>query len=685
MFDDYKVVKTPPALRPIVLHAGEAEEPAVSSTSSFSFNGQGVPGSVSELEQKNAQSIPVPKFSSTFTMPKSAFDPHLKDSSSANSLPKSASEKGSIEGNQAKIKIPETNDEAECLLHDIGVGRVSLRGVSGVNVSNLAAKIAVATNSDPKLILKLLISLIESEKAEINPSSLPSSHMPRMMQPSTGVARPSSQAADAFTAASNLSSTYSISRPLQQDRSLNSANGTIANSQRSAVAVSGKQDQSTMMLSSDLDRTLTPVKSNESALKYQGSFGVNTVSSSFGANSNQNAKQELKSSPSILLPAQIVSQTLNTPPDLRSGVIKHGAISEEQDKHQLSSIHVNSFPQVTRPVSSVIPLVALPESRPLYRDSGVQCLTQTRHEQLHPVERGASFERSGAQANHNIVPTVDAAIQCDVTGNRSDFSFEQEAICVSQQNFKNPSNATTNSNIKTVSGRHLSSTAIFGDESYEQATKGITLSPVMPEVESSLLEQGESSWKPLNAASQSRQAEQAESLGTRGQLERPVMGRLSDPNDKLIAAQLHDILPRISDVKVRESNAIFYPLMATNQTIMGRPSVAQSTQMQSPVQLPPKQQTAGKNFGTNEKVAHSAGSVSSKMTSMPTIQIIVPNEICFSDVQCIGVSVNECLPIHNPSSRWIQCMLEVVFYSVNGSQVRFYFRCRILPSSFSEC
>ena len=694
MFDDYKVVKTPPALRPIVLHAGEAEEPAVSSTSSFSFNGQGVAGSVSELEQKSAQSIPIPKFSSTFTMPKSAFDPNLKDSSSANSLPRSASEKSSIQGNQAKIKIPETNDEAECLLHDIGVGRVSLRGVSGVNVSNLAAKIAVATNSDPKLILKLLISLIESEKAEINPSSLPSSHMPRMMQPSTGVARPSSQAADAFTTASNLSSTYSISRPLQQDRSLSSANGTIAdafvvkgnaNSQRSAVAVSGKQDQSTMILSSDLDRTLTPVKSNESALKYQGSFGVNTVSSSFGANSNQNAKQELKSSPSILLPAQIVSQTQNTPPHLRSGVIKHATISEEQDKHQLSSSHVNSFPQVTRPVSSVIPLVALPESRPLYRDSGVQCFTQTRREQLHPVERGASFERSGAQANHNIVPTVDAAIQCDVTGNRSDFSFEQEAICVSQQNFKTSSNATSNSNIKTVAGRHLSSTAIFGDESYEQATKGITLSPVMPEVGSSLLEQGESSWKPLNAASQSRRAEQAESLGTHGQLEKPVMGRLSDPNEKLIAAQLHDILPRISDVKVRESNAIFYPLMATNQTIMGRPSVAQSTQMQSPVQLPPKQQTAVKNFGTNEKVAHSAGSVSSKMSSMPTIQIIVPNEVCFSDVQCIGVSVNECLPIHNPSSRWIQCMLEVVFYSVNGSQVRFYFRCRILPSSFSKC
>ena len=689
MFDDYKVVKTPPALRPFALHAGETDEPATSSTSSFSFEGQGVPGSVSKPEQKTAQSIPIPKFSSTYTMPKSFFEHQLAEATSANLLPKNCGEKGSIQANQASIKIPETNDEAECLLHDIGVGRVSLRGVSGVNVSNLAAKIAVATNSDPKLILNLLIPLIESEQAGINPSSLPSSHVSEMMQLSTGVTRPNSQAADAFTAPTNLSSTYSISRPQQQDKSFVSANGTIADgllvqgnahSQQSAIAVSGKQDQSTMMLSSDLDSTLSPVKSNENALKNQGSVGVNTVSSSFGANSNQSAKQEVKGSPSIFLPGQIVSQTQNTPAEFRSGIIKHATVSVEQDKYQLSAIHGSSFPQVTRPVSSVIPLVALPESRPLYRDSGVQCLTQTRHEKLHPVERGASFERSVAQANRNIVSTVDAAIQCDVSKSRNDFSFEREAVCVSQQNFKSSSNATSNSNIKAVAGRHLSSTAIFGDESYEHTTKGITLSPVMPEVESSLFEQGESTCKPLNAVSQKRRVELAESHGPHGQLEKPVMGRLSDPNKNLIGAQIDDILPRISDIKVRESNAIFYPLMASNQTIMGRPSVAQS-KIQSPVQLPPKHQIAVKNFSTNEKITHGG---SSKLTSLPTIQIIVPNEVRFSDVQCIGVSVNECLPIHNPSSRWIQCMLEVVFYSVNGSQVRFSFCCRIFYSCFSK-
>ena len=617
--------------------------------------------------------IPISKLSSTFTLSKPVLIHDSTEVASTKLVSKTGTDKDTaIQANNGAIKIPKTNDEAECLLHDIGAGRVSLRGISGVNVSNLAAKIAVATNSDPKFILQLLISLIEGEKMGSKEPTVLQSHVPKKQQSSSGIPGQHLQAANTSTALTHHGSMQKKSRPGHEDRSIISKKEKIVDElqapySKSAMERSGKQDQNTLMLS-DLDRTLTPIKPNESAVKGQCSSSTNTVSSSKTVMLYSNALQEQNSSHSMALSERVMSQPQYVYRELGPETIQKITGSEDLDQHKISAIAANIVSQSTRPVSSVIPLVALPESRPLYRDSGVQCFT--RSQQAQHVERGASFERLGSKSKHNNVPTVDAAIQCDVTENGSDLFSDPDVNIASHQNLKKVSNATSNSSIKTVSSRHLSSTAIFGDESYDQPTKGITLSPVMSEVEPSLFEQLDANWKPHKTTTQNRQVTRTGSFNTHAQPEKPVMGRLSDPNLKLTEDRIHDILPRISDMKVRESNAIFYPLMATNQTMLGRPSVAQSTQMQSPYKPPQQQQKAVKGSSSNENIAHAIGPALSKTVSMPTIQIIVPNEVSFSGVQCIGVAVNECLPIHNPSSRWIQCMLEVVFYSVNGSQVR---------------
>lgn len=554
-------------------------------------------------------------------------------------------------------------------MHDIGAGRVSLRGISGVNVSNLAAKIAVATNSDPKFILQLLISLIESEKMGVQEPAVLQTHVPKKQQSSSDIQRQQLQAANTSTAITHHGNIKRNSRPDQGDMRKNEriVDERLVPYSKPAMEQSGKQDQNTLMLS-DLDRTLTPIKSNESTLKNQASFSTETVSSSKSVKLYSNALQEHNSSYSMVFSKRVMSQPQYLYPELGPGAIQKVIGLDDQDQHKTSASPANIVSQSTRPVSSVIPLVALPESRPLYRDSGVQCFA--RNQQTQHVERGASFERSGSKSKHSNVPTVDAAIQCDVTENGNDLFSYPNANIVSHQSLKQVSNVTSNSSIKTVSSRHMSSTAIFGDESYEQPTKGITLSPVMPEVEPSLFEQHDANWKPHKMTAHNRQVTRTGSFNAHTQPENPVMGRLSDPNLKLTEDRIHDILPRISDMKVRESNAIFYPLMATNQTIIGRPSVAQS---QSPHKPSQQQQKAMKSSSPSENIAHTIGPSLCKTVTMPTIQIIVPNEVSFSGVQCIGVAVNECLPIHNPSSRWIQCMLEVVFYSVNGSQVRMHY------------
>ena len=675
------MVKTPPALRPIVLHAGGPDESAVNKVSSFSFDGPEHSNSATTAAEKTEQSIPIPKFSSTFTISKPVVS---HESANVPSIPQAkgaVTVKDTIQASNGAIKMPKTNDEAEGLLHDIGVGRVSLRGISGVNISNLAAKIAVATNSDPKFILKLLISLIEGEKSGVKEAPVSPPDVLRRQQPSTAIERPNAQATNTSMAPAQHSSAQGSSRPRQEEKLLDSKTEDTANARfaahdtlhsKSAMGRSGKQDQSTLVLS-DLDRTLTPLKSSASSVKRQDPFSAKTVSSSRSAKPQQNAIQEHNNSVTTSS-GRVMSQAQYSYPDSGAGSIQKFTGSEDQNQRKTPAIPVNTVSHSARPVSSVIPLVALPERRPLYRDSGVQCLARYEKAQQ-PVERGASFERLSSKVNRTNVTTADAAIQCDVTEHGSDVFSDSGLNSISHQSLKKMSNGISNSSIKTLPGRHLSSTAIFADESYEQPTKGITLSPVMPEVDTtSLIEQDESNWKPLTVTNQNRQFAQIASHGTDTQPEKPQMGRLPDPNLKLTGEEIHDILPRISDIKVRESNAIFYPLMATNQTIMGRPSVAHSTQVQSPYHPADKQQTGTlKTCSSDESNANTVGSVSYKMASMAAIQIIVPNEVCFSDIQCIGVSVNECLPIHNPSSRWIQCMLEVVFYSVNGVQVRVSF------------
>ncbi|XP_041455677.1 uncharacterized protein LOC121408319 [Lytechinus variegatus] len=49
--------------------------------------------------------------------------------------------------------------------------------------------------------------------------------------------------------------------------------------------------------------------------------------------------------------------------------------------------------------------------------------------------------------------------------------------------------------------------------------------------------------------------------------------------------------------------------------------------------------------------------------------LIVPFEHRFRDVACIGIAAQDSIELQNPSSRWLQCFLEVVSLSINGEEV----------------
>ena len=655
MFYDSKVVKTPPPLPPFMLHSPGRDESS-GDISSFTFDGQELSSHGSNAERKIDNATSIKELSSTFTRSKPILNEDLTKKAMTDLVKKTGAEKDTIQANDGTIRIPKTNDEAECLLHDIGVGRVSLQGISGVNISNLAAKIAVAANLDPKFIFKLLISSIEGERRNITNQSAPQFDANTKKPPSIDIKKQGFEVSSAPTVSSTPHNMeYKTSVHTLQGKMPNSNKGNISQGRplqldgahyQTAKGSGLKQDQSSLKLS-DLDKTLTPLKSTKDGEKHLTSFSIQSLSSS-SVTSHPIGKLRRSGSPLHVSSEQIVSQ--------------------EQYKSPVGL--VTSAPQGSRParpISSVMPLVALPESRPLYRDSGVQCLT--RQDQIQSVERGARFDRPVSTPRSRCVSTADAAIQCEVVGSADGIGSETDLVTPSHHSLKKMSgvslSATSKSSIKMRTNQFLSSTAILGAEPDDEPTKAITLSPVVAEVGTSLLEQDMSNWKPLKAASSSKQTGTTVFLRTHAQHENPTMDRFSDTTVQFHKDQIHDILPRLSDIKVRESNAMFYPLMATNQTVIGRPSIVPSTQLQ-PLHHP----TALKAPRPAENKNDAVSPVSSKVIPMPTIQIIVPNEICFSGVQCIGVAINECLPIHNPSSRWIQCMLELVFYSVNGSQVR---------------
>ncbi|XP_072169079.1 uncharacterized protein [Diadema setosum] len=50
-------------------------------------------------------------------------------------------------------------------------------------------------------------------------------------------------------------------------------------------------------------------------------------------------------------------------------------------------------------------------------------------------------------------------------------------------------------------------------------------------------------------------------------------------------------------------------------------------------------------------------------------ELMVPPHHRFHDVACIGIAAQDSLQLHNPSSRWLQCTVEVVALSINGEEV----------------
>ncbi|XP_033117603.1 centrosomal protein of 192 kDa-like [Anneissia japonica] len=66
-------------------------------------------------------------------------------------------------------------------------------------------------------------------------------------------------------------------------------------------------------------------------------------------------------------------------------------------------------------------------------------------------------------------------------------------------------------------------------------------------------------------------------------------------------------------------------------------------------------------------VPHFHGPSSLPHASIVT-SLVVPRQLRFQGVCCVGIAAQAKLPLHNPSSRWLQCSLEVVSVTVNGEE-----------------
>ena len=697
-FDDYKVVKTPPAIEhPAVLFRGLSDESDMSAPK-FSFGGTSSLD-LSTLPNKPFEAETLPsKFSSTQVLSKPSFNQNLIDidgpglDSQADVSSRSESK---IRGQEGDINIPRTNDEAENLLHDIGVGRVSLRGISGVNISNLAAKIAVATNSEPKFILKLLISLIDGEKQEMRNREVTTGELAKEDQVTSAQIK-GDLAPSQVTLAKNAA-TYRLNESIIPVSAslMRKTNATMAAEpqkhpskaqetwlQKQPPAATSKE-LSPMKLS-DLDDTLTPVKA---ARSFQAEEKLTSVVSS------QNR-----------IPVQSSSRAGNI--DKLSYEYRALQISSQASRSTglaASSSSVRTAPGIsnktstvpTRPISSVTPLFAPSESRALYRDSGVQCYARMPDEQKQPVERGDSFERLSSRASNRSISTVDAAVQYEPPSLPHDtFRDTCELELQSVKTLVDTATPSSQASLTSMTSKQLSSTAIFGDESIDKAAKDIALSPVGSQMESPYVGPHVEAWKPLTLSQNKFQSGISNSQPVKHTDQPGVIPETQMHAAKFLSMsgeQIQNILPRISDIRVRESNASFYPLITANQTLLGRPSTvtavssqqqqqqlyAPSQQHQIPSQQPyphPEpyfEEYSSSKTDTEYSSDHPSDSVVRKKLSLPSIQVIVPTEVTFTEVQCVGVAINQCVPIHNPSSRWIQCLIEVAFYSVNGAQVIF--------------
>ena len=661
----------------------------------FSFGGGTSSLDLSTLPNKPFEAETLPsKFSSTQVLSKPSFKQNLIDidgpglDSHADVSSRSESK---IRGQEGDINIPRTNDEAENLLHDIGVGRVSLRGISGVNISNLAAKIAVATNSEPKFILKLLISLIDGEKQEMRNQEVTTGELANEHQVKSAQIK-GDLAPSQVTLATNAAA-YRLDEPLipvSGSLMLRKPNATMATEakkhpskaqetwlQKQPSAATSKE-LSPMKLS-DLDDTLTPVKA---ARSFQAEEKLTSVVSS------QNR-----------IPFQSSSRAGNIDKlSYEYGALQVSSQASRSTGLAASSSSVRTAPGLsnktstvpTRPISSVTPLFAPSENRALYRDSGVQCYTRMPDEQKQPVERGDSFERLSSRASSRSVSTVDAAVQYEPPSLPHDTL--RDTCELELQSVKTLADTATPSNqasLTSMTSKQLSSTAIFGDESIDKAAKDIALSPVGSQMESPYVGSHVEAWKPLTLSQNISQSGLSKNQPVKNTDPPELIPGTQMRAAKFLSMsgeQIQDILPRISDIRVRESNATFYPLITANQTFLGRPSTvtAVSSQQQQQQLYAPSQQHqepyphqepyfAEYSSSKTDTVSseHPSDSVVKKKLSLPSIQVIVPTEVTFTEVQCVGVAINQCVPIHNPSSRWIQCLIEVAFYSVNGAQVIF--------------
>ncbi|KAI8491129.1 hypothetical protein Bbelb_311700 [Branchiostoma belcheri] len=70
--------------------------------------------------------------------------------------------------------------------------------------------------------------------------------------------------------------------------------------------------------------------------------------------------------------------------------------------------------------------------------------------------------------------------------------------------------------------------------------------------------------------------------------------------------------------------------------------------------------------------AQSRTSAGSRASTTPTedvsYRVIAPAEVRFPGVCCVGIGIQALLPLHNPTSRWLQCALHVLSINANGEQ-----------------
>ena len=525
----------------------------------------------------------------------------LKDTESRGSVEMEEKLESDLHGNTLDLGLddfsadaPMRESEAKSLLHNITSGRLSLEGMSGVKISNLAANIAVVTNTDPSLVLKLLISLLETHKEE----------------------KPAAK---------------DLERGLSRDerKGISSAYGNSVEDLRGTSRVSAN---------------LEPSSSGSMALNSSASFVLAT------------SQQVVSSLATPIANTRHITTSAGSPGSLTRNTIK-------------------------KPISSVTPLVTSPYNTSKVRDTSIQCFSP--ESPTDTAVPNSSYERNLRHSSHST-NKVDAAVQYEPPSDgaqpfmvvRPEDSVSRESAFMSrdsgtqcddelvQQSGQSPGNEYRD-NLQDIRNFRdpLSSTSISDGIADGHPAHDIHLSPVQSE------------------------------------------GDVEVKRPESVEEQIEKILPRISDIRVRQSEGTFYPVMAANQTIMtdkrsistnsvrssgileymtptdpgsgpsfnrfvtlSHPNVRPTPEEQFEQQLVPRAQSA---FPVGQYgLSHGyMGSKGKRHPTAPPVTVVVPPEVKFQDVQCVHIVVNKMLTLHNPCSRWVQCELKMMFYSVNGSQV----------------